>query len=81
MRRLAQFANIRTRDEGLVAGSRQNDAAHPIVVSCVLEDRPQIGPGRRIQRIEHLGAVNNNARNTVALLVKNVRKRERGRSH
>jgi len=44
-------------DESLVAGARQDDAADRRIIARILEGLAQVRPGRRVQRIEDLRAI------------------------
>ena len=54
---MRELADVGAGDERLVAGSGQDDAAHRGVIPRILEGGSQILPGRRVQRVEHLGPI------------------------
>ena len=74
--RLREVADVGAGDEGLVARSRQDDAAHGRIILRILEGGPQVLPCRRIQGVEHLGPVDRHIGDRTPLLVENVRKRQ-----
>jgi len=53
---MRKFADVGAGDESLVARAGEDDAVHGSVGLCVLECGLQIGPGRCVERVEHLGA-------------------------
>ena len=55
--RLREVADIGAGDEGLVARSRQDDAAHGRIILRILEGGPQVLPCRRIEGVQHFGPV------------------------
>src|SRR5271168_5379612 len=71
---VCKFADVCACDESLVAGARKNDAAHGGILLYVFEGGMQIGPGRCIQRVQHLGPIDRHIRDRSLLLVPNVRK-------
>ena len=75
-RDMRELADVGAGDERLVAGARQDDAAYRGVVPRILEGRSQILPGRRIQRVEHLGAIDGHIGDGALLLVQDIRERQ-----
>jgi len=72
---VGELADIGAGDESLVASAGENDTAHRGVVAGILECGAQIGPGRRVQRIEHLRTIERHVGDAASLLVQNIRKR------
>ena len=75
-RDLRELADVGAGDEGLVARSGQDDAAHRGVVPRILEGGPQVLPGRRIQGVEHLGPIDRHIGDRVLFLVQDIRERQ-----
>src|SRR5258706_4665520 len=72
---MREFTDVGAGDEGLVARAGEDHAVHRRVGLCILEGGPQIGPGRRIERVEHLGAIDRHVGDRTLFLVLDVRKR------
>jgi hypothetical protein len=75
-RDVRELADVGAGDERLVAGARQDDAAHGNVVARRLEGCPQILPRRRVQRVEHLGPIDGHIRDVAFFLVEDIRERQ-----
>ena len=73
---LRELADVGAGDESLVAGARQDDAAHRGIVARVLEGLSQVRPGRRVQGIEDLRAIDGDVGDAALLLVEDVRERQ-----
>ena len=69
---LGQFANVRTRDERLLARAREDDDTNRRVILDVMKRRPQLLHGSHVQRIQHLRPVHGDVGNRVFLFQKNV---------
>jgi hypothetical protein len=54
---MRKFADVGAGDEGLVARAGEDHTVHGRVGLCILEIGLQIGPGRRVERVEHLGPI------------------------
>ena len=74
---MCEFTDVSAGDEGLVARAGEDHAVHRRVGLCILEGSPQIGPGRRIERVEHLGPIDRHVGDRTLFLVLDVRKRQR----
>ena len=75
-RDMRELADVGAGDESLVAGACQDDAAYRGVVARILEGRPQILPGRRIQRVEHLGPIDRHIGDCAFFLVEDICQRQ-----
>ena len=75
-RDMRELADVGSCDESLVAGACQDDAAYCSVVSRIFERGPQILPGRRIQRVEHLGPIDGHIGDGAFFLVQDIRERQ-----
>src|SRR5207249_1572351 len=56
-REVCELADVGAGDESLVAGTRQDGAADRRISARILEGLAQVRPGRRVQRIEDLRAI------------------------
>ena len=72
---VCELADIGAGDEGLVAGTRQDDAADRRIIACILEGLAQVRPGRRIQRVEDFRAIDGDVGDAVLDRVEDVRER------
>src|ERR1700741_2118874 len=78
---MRKLADVGARDESLVAGARQNDAAYRGIVPGVLEGLPHIRPRRRIERVEDLRAIYGDISNIALLRIEDVCERQARRFH
>ena len=76
---LREVADVSAGDEGFVARTGQDDAAHGRVVLSILEGGPQLLPCRPVQGVQHLGPVDGHISDRATLLVENVREPQRRR--
>ena len=74
---MREFTDVGAGDEGLVARAGEDHAVHGRVGLCILECSLQIGPGRRVERVEHLGPIDRHVGDRTLFLVLDVRKRQR----
>ena len=69
---VGQLANVRSRNERLVALPGKYDHADAFIVLDIVERRPQLFHGRQVERVEHFRPVHGDVGNRVFLFDEDV---------